>query len=98
MLDQTGKPYKCYNCGRLHHIASGCKYQLPVDGVEGDKPRALRRLESGMAAAHWIPDVMAQGLPDYFSSQPYCMILSEAVATFDRNCEVFNMDTPGGVY
>jgi hypothetical protein len=31
MLDQNGKPYKCYNCGRLNHIASGCKYQTPVD-------------------------------------------------------------------
>jgi hypothetical protein len=41
---------------------------------------------------------MAQGLPDpqYFGGQPYCMILNEAVATWDRNCEVFDMDTPGG--
>jgi hypothetical protein len=98
MLDQNGKPYTCYNCGRPNHIASGCKYQSPMDGVDGDKPRALRRVESSYRAADWIPDIMAQGLPDpqYFGSQPYCMILSEAVATWDRNCEVFDMDTPGG--
>jgi hypothetical protein len=87
MVDQHGKPYKCYNCGRLHHIASGCKYQ-PVGGPEGDKSRELRRITSLREAARWIPEIMDQGVSDHFTDagEQYCLFLNETVTLFDSCC------------
>jgi hypothetical protein len=77
-LDQNGKPYICYNCGRPGHIANGCKYHAPVEGSDGDKPRALRHVASVRDTLKWVHDIREQGVPDNFKNEAYCMWLHEA--------------------
>jgi hypothetical protein len=94
-LDQHGKPYKCYNCGRPNHIASGCRYQ-PVDGEDGDKPRSLRRVTAAYAALDWVHVAREQGTPDHFQHEAYCMWLHEAIDSADRLTELSGINSADG--
>ena len=97
-LDHNGKPYTCYNCGRLNHIDSGCNYQVPVVGADGDNPRELRRVANYLVVMEWMSEIMSKGIPDHFSAEPYCMFLNESARVFDRGYAVSGIDTPGGNY